>query len=142
MTLDKHKLGQVIKKPYNSPDVQKRVVMGTSYYCYIDIKLYSEAERCALPVVQYIPPHVTCLEVENEVHGYEILTMYSKDGLTQAFGFHISEETGIYHVYFSKERIKYIEEFGFYYKSKHDICFFRGIQTIIENSETLLWSES
>ena len=130
--LDKHKLGQVIKKLYNSPDVQKRVVMGTSYYCYIDIKLYSEDGRCALPTVQFIPPHVTCLEVENEVHGYEILTMYSKDGDTQAYGFHISEETGIYHVYFGKDRIQYIEEFGFYYKSKHDVCFFREIQTISE----------
>ena len=80
--LDKHKLGQVIKKLYRSPDVRKRTVQGQSLYCYIDMKLYSENERCALPAVQYIPPHITCLDVENEIHGYEILTMFTKDHKT------------------------------------------------------------
>ena len=75
------------------------MIGGVRHYCYIDMHLYTDADRASAGVVSRIPPHIKTSR-EQEVQGYEIITKCIRDGANQYFKFHISDETGIYHIYF------------------------------------------
>ena len=111
-------------------------MIGVRHYCHIDMQLYTDADRASAGVVR-IPPHIKTSR-EQEVQGYKIITKYIRDGANQSFRFHISDETGIYHIYFSDKRIEYVEEFGFLYKSVNDPFFVRGIQLIASEMKQCL----
>ena len=80
----------------------------------------------------HIPQHFIQQPNEHEIRGFNIPTLWQRDGKVAAFRFYISTKTGIFHMHFAEERIKCMNNFGLDKNSRYNQVFVNAIGKLAE----------
>ena len=120
-------MGVIIHCIYSPVLLRPQVVNDQSVNCYINLSMRTKMEWKVADPRMHIPQHFIWQPNEHGIRGFNIPTLWQRDGKVTAFGFYISTEIGIFHMYFAEERIKCMHNFGLDKNSRYDQVFVSAI---------------